>query len=325
MASYRILCLWCLCVLLHQNCEVTAGTPCTQSDGGGAAVTSSPGSSYTVSTTFTHSCPWNGQLPELIDVPCTCEKTGTMRYSREEREVEFCDGENWLVMFSFKLGSLHRPGDSCKALFDQGVHESGAYWIFADPSVRQPSQVYCEMDFNGGGWLRVYNMMARPGNNANAALFYQSITRNDDVRVVSSSSTSVSIYTNGLRLENYKEVVYGWAPSSDDIVSHFGYYMKTSGLRGECHIDGFCGNNQVMGVMKGSVTNSQRSYKTGSDPNYPHVGIGWTTQQIVWGYDNNGSPNGHWANWADTECCLAANDELMKRAGESWRYSILIR
>ncbi|XP_077989416.1 uncharacterized protein LOC144443747 [Glandiceps talaboti] len=101
--------------------------------------------------------------------------------------------------------------------------------------------------------------------------------------------------------------------------------MKTTGLQGECYIDGFCGDNQPMAIMKSSVTNSQRSYKTGSDPNYPHVGIGWTGQQIVWGYDNNASPNGHWANWVDTECCLTANDGQITQAGQNWRYAILIR
>ncbi|XP_070547649.1 uncharacterized protein [Ptychodera flava] len=99
------------------------------------------------------------------------------------------------------------------------------------------------MDFNGGGWTRVFNMMTRPDSDSSGAEFYQSIIRNDDIRFVAVNSTSRSIYTNGLDLNVYTEVVYGWAPSLADIVSHYGYYMKTTGLKGECYIDGFCGKH----------------------------------------------------------------------------------
>nr|XP_006811295.1 PREDICTED: uncharacterized protein LOC100368506 [Saccoglossus kowalevskii] len=161
---------------------------------------------HTGATAFSHNCPWTGRLSDFKNTQCVWELTGTLRYVRDINEVQLCDGESWLTMYSFVVGSISRPGNSCQHLYSQGVRESGPYWIYPNPDIKHPIQVYCEMEFNGGGWLRVYNMMARPGNNDNAAEFYQSIIRNDDVRAVPPDSTSSSIYTRGLKLENYKEV-----------------------------------------------------------------------------------------------------------------------
>ncbi|XP_077988632.1 uncharacterized protein LOC144443137 [Glandiceps talaboti] len=228
MANFPSSILYCVLFIGLYQCVASETTGCMSESS--PIDTSSGGTSYTVSTTFTHSCPWNGKLPEMIDVSCTCALTGTMRYSRDNKQVELCDGESWLVMYSFSPGTIHQPANSCQDLYNRGIRQSGVYWIYPDIEVRQPTQVYCEMDFNGGGWLRVYNMMARPGDNTNAAAFYQSITRNDDIRAVSPSSTSVSIYTKGLKLNNYKEVVYGWAASSADIITHYGYRLYMVGL-----------------------------------------------------------------------------------------------
>eukprot|EP00058_Branchiostoma_floridae_P013943 XP_002599431.1 hypothetical protein BRAFLDRAFT_106574 [Branchiostoma floridae] len=65
--------------------------------------------------------------------------------------------------------------------------------------------------------------------------------------------------------------------------------------------------------------------QTGNQPNYPHVGLGWTGQQITWGYDLNTSPHGHWGNWFTSSCCLTGNTADIRDAGNNWRYSILIR
>ncbi|MCP4136910.1 MAG: hypothetical protein GY754_38420 [bacterium] len=65
-------------------------------------------------------------------------------------------------------------------------------------------------------------------------------------------------------------------------------------------------------------------YYTGSDPSYPHVGIGYDSQAIVWGYDNNASSYGSWGNWNDTTgCCNAGNTSEIQNPG--WRYVIYIR
>ncbi|XP_035673072.1 uncharacterized protein LOC118413651 [Branchiostoma floridae] len=99
-------------------------------------------------------------------------------------------------------------------------------------------------------------------------------------------------------------VVYGWAKSCDDVVSHYGYYRDDLGLKGHCYIDGFCGDGTVVATMTSSVTKEVKEMKTGNQPNYPHVGLGWTGQQITWGYDLNTSPHGHRGNWYTSSCCL---------------------
>ncbi|XP_035674264.1 uncharacterized protein LOC118414357 [Branchiostoma floridae] len=168
-------------------------------------------------------------------------------------------------------------------------------------------------------------MMAKPATKASATEMYNIIQSNGPVQAVLSNTTSTAISTQGLDLGAYHEVVYGWAKSSDDVVSHYGYYRDDLGLKGHCYIDGFCGDNTVVATMTSSVTREKKEIKTGNDPSYPHVGLGWTGQQITWGYDLNTSPHGHWGNWYTSSCCLTGNTADIRDAGSNWRYSILIR
>ena len=73
-----------------------------------------------------------------------------------------------------------------------------------------------------------------------------------------------------------------------------------------------------------STTGSTRTIYTGNSPGYPHVGLGFSGQIIVWGYDLNASAYGHWANWYDgNPCCNAGNTSAITTGG--WRYVIYIR
>ena len=119
--------------------------------------------------------------------------------------------------------------------------------------------------------------------------------------------------------------MYGWAKSSNDIVSHYGYYKKTQGIKGDCYVDSFCGDGKPIATMTSSPTGTTRQYSVPSNPTYPHVGVAWASYQLVWGYDKDAAPYGNWANWQDTVCCNAAAGKDIRDAGMNWRYSILIR
>lgn len=202
--------------------------------------------------------------------------------------------------------------------------QDGVYYI--ENHNNQPIEAYCEMDFNGGGWLSVYNMMERPENNTEAANMYASLTQNlnMDANPVFPDSTTTGIHTADIPLGNYTEVVYGWAPSSNGNVTRYGSYTNNNGLVGECYLDGLCSDGATMATMTVYPTGSVREFQTGNSPTYPHVGIGWSGQIIVWGFDNNNSTYGHWANWYDTKnCCTSGNTSDIQTPG--WRYVIYIR
>jgi hypothetical protein len=120
-------------------------------------------------------------------------------------------------------------------------------------------------------------------------------------------------------------VVYGWAPTTTDDVSRYGTYANSSGLASECYLGLLCGNGSNLATMTVVPTGTVQVFQTGNSPGYPHVGIGWSGQIIVWGYDNNASSYSHWANWYDTNpCCNSGNTSEMS-GNTSWHYVIYIR
>ena len=214
---------------------------------------------------------------------------------------------------------------SCADIIAQNPSaQDGVYYI--EDSNGQAIEAFCEMDFNGGGWLSVYNMMERPQNNSEAANMFASLSQNlnMDGNPVLPDSTTAGIHTADIDLSQYSEVVYGWAPSSSADVSRYATYTKNSGLVGECYLDGLCSNGATIATMTVYPTGSVRDFQTGNSPTYPHVGIGWSGQIICWGYDLNNSSYGHWANWYDTKsCCTSGNTSEIQTPG--WRYVIYIR
>ncbi|MCA9693083.1 MAG: hypothetical protein KC636_26035, partial [Myxococcales bacterium] len=222
-------------------------------------------------------------------------------------------------------GSCQTPR-SCQDLLDFGVNKDGTYTIDPDGPDDQfgPVDVFCDMTFAGGGWLAIYNMMEKPGNNAAAAEMYASITAYAPTQPVLPDSTSLAIYSQGLPLADYHEVVWGWAKSSVDDVSRYGLLTDMNGLGGTCYVASYCGNNVTIGTIHAFPEDLSKPYQTGNQPNYPHVGIGFSGQVIVWGYDNNNTSYGHWGNWLTNKaCCTAGNTDEVTVPG--WRYTIYIR
>ena len=206
---------------------------------------------------------------------------------------------------------------------DDPTAQDGIYYI--EDASGDSIEAYCEMDFNGGGWLAVYNFV-HPGNSTSAAAtMHSSLIQNDDMlSAVEPDSMSSSISTLNIPLSEYQEVVYGWAPSTTSDVSQYGSYTANPSVVGDCYLDGYCGTNVAVGDFYISTTGSTRTIYTGNSPGYPHVGLGFSGQIIVWGYDLNASSYSHWGNWYDgNPCCSAGNTSNMSSSG--WRYVIYIR
>jgi hypothetical protein len=203
--------------------------------------------------------------------------------------------------------------------------EDGTYVLDLYGDGSDVTEAFCEMTFEDGGWLAVFNWMD-PGTSStsDAADLYAALTSNADMTgSVQPDATSTDIFTANLPLGDYTEVVYGWASSSSADVTRYGTYA-TATLVGECYVDGYCGNGVSIATMDVVPTGSSRTFYTGNVPTYPHVGIGWSGQIIVWGYDLNSSSYGHWGNWYDTKsCCTSGNTSDM--TGSDWRYVIYIR
>ena len=116
----------------------------------------------------------------------------------------------------------------------------------------------------------------------------------------------------------------GWAPSSDEDVSRWGVLTDPDGLAGVCYVDNFCGVGQTIGTIHAYPEDLAKPYQTGNNPNYPHVGIGFSGQVIVWGYDLNNTQYGHWGNWLTNKgCCTTGNNSEIANPG--WRYTIYVR
>ena len=218
---------------------------------------------------------------------------------------------------------------SCmEILTDDPTAEDGVYFI--QDANGNPIEAYCEMDFDGGGWLVVYNFPLPGNSNSDAATMHSSLIQNGNMNIpLEPTVTSTAISTTNIPLEDYQDVVYGWAPGPDgggnpQDVTHYGMSSDGSGLTGACYLDGYCGAGTMVGDFYISTSGNTRTIYTGNSPTYPHVGLGYSGQIIVWGFDNNSSSYGHWANWYDgNPCCNAGNTSDI--SGGAGRYVIYIR
>ncbi len=100
----------------------------------------------------TSQLPTGGTI-QLGDSTATCDSSveGTLRYNTTDKQIEFCDGSDW-VTGQPKLGSADDPAFSCKEILDAGDSEgSGEYWVLRQGS---PVRTWCDMTTDGGGWTR---------------------------------------------------------------------------------------------------------------------------------------------------------------------------
>ena len=213
--------------------------------------------------------------------------------------------------------------DSCAAaLAENPSAQDGVYYILND--VGDPIEAWCEMDFDGGGWLSVYNFI-HPGDSLNdAATMHSSLISNAAMsQAIAPNSMSTAVSTSNIDLAQYSQVVFGWASAQNTDISRWGRDYNNSDLQGYAYLDGYPGAGFAIGTLE-SVTGTTQTIYTGNSPSYPHVGLGFSGQIIVWGYDLNNSSYGHWANWYDlNSCCQAGNTSDMNTGG--WRYVIYIR
>lgn len=82
---------------------------------------------------------------------CDSSREGTIRYNDSESVLEVCTGQDWLT-----VGGNTTPTDCQEILNNNPKATSGTYEIDPDgPGGNQPFKVYCDMQTDGGGWIRV--------------------------------------------------------------------------------------------------------------------------------------------------------------------------
>ncbi|MCY1057891.1 DUF4215 domain-containing protein [Nannocystis sp. SCPEA4] len=241
-------------------------------------------------------------------------------------DAQICDDN-----FDCKSGYCHEgqcvTPRHCRDIRDLGLESvDGVYSIDADgqDGPLDALQVFCEMTFNGGGWQAVFNMMDKPIGEAAAQAMLDAITVNAPAAVVLPDSNSPAILTEGLVLADFTEAVFGWAPTSGSDVARYGRLEVAEGLAGVCYLDGYCGPGVDVGEFDIVPTGNTRLLRTGDGDDFPHVGLGFDEQIMLWGYDRQSSIFSNWANWNDQNmCCKAGNVEAIEVPG--WRYTIYVR
>jgi hypothetical protein len=187
-----------------------------------------------------------------------------------------------------------------------------------------PVAVHCEMSFNGGGWTAVFNMRTPTIGEASADKLLAALSTNAPIQPVDPNSNSAAVYTDGLALEQFQEVLFGWGPSTLLDLTRYAKLTDPGGLDGLCYLDGYCGPGVEVGTFDFVPTGNTRVLSTGKSDDSPHVGLGFGDQTIVWGYDRNAANLSNWANLYDEgPCCKAGNTADINIPG--WRYAIYIR
>ena len=266
-------------------------------------------------------------VTDICDPQAGCQSSITLQCCGNgiQEDGEQCDDSNIIADDGCSPTCQQEAYESCVEARDQNPGAaSGAYTLDFDGPGGAPSiDVYCDMEFLGGGWLAVYNQ--KDGDH-NASSMHNALITNDSMTFpLTPQSSSDAIYTSNIPLTEYQEVVYGWAPNANSTVTRWGRanYGVNDSLNNKCYVDGYCGAAVDVGSFDIQPQGITKTIQTGNSPGYPHVGLGWTGQQIVWGYDLNNSSNGHWGNWYLSECCQTGNTGEMNTPG--WRYVIYIR
>jgi cysteine-rich repeat protein len=236
-------------------------------------------------------------------------------------------GKDTDCMSGYCLEGLCVTPRHCRDIRDLGLESvDGVYTVDPDgqDGPLQRRNVFCEMSFNGGGWQAVFNMMDKPIGEFAAQQMLDALSANGPAAPVLPDSNSPAVLTEGLVLEDFTEALFGWAPTSGSDVTRYGRLVRPEGLAGVCYLDGYCGAGVEVGVFDIVPTGNTRTLRTGDDDDFPHVGLGYDDQIMVWGYDRQASIYSNWANWNDeVACCKAGNVEAIEVPG--WRYVIYLR
>lgn len=89
--------------------------------------------------------------PAALPAGCAAAEEGGLRYSRDRKLIEFCNGSEWVGFGDPCAGQLH---SSCVALRDSGCSRGDGEYIIDPDGVggEPPRTVYCDMTQGGGGW-----------------------------------------------------------------------------------------------------------------------------------------------------------------------------
>jgi hypothetical protein len=256
-------------------------------------------------------------------------KEGSLYYNSSDAQFKIYNGSNFAIIKGFKDGST--PGLAAKNATDireLGITTNGVYWI--DLPGAGPTQVYCNMEIDGGGWMMLAYAGSTSGvGNSNHMVFHQFGTLATS-RSYGQTSFSRFDYAAGMESASVASMMMWKRTTDDNIMAHtmdeMWYRLPGNSKGGNMNFGGNSDLNYDITTMKMSNTGNNvldiklptagagTRYENG--PSYP--AISWNSS-----YNNNQDSQGGYNVWLNRRALVYWETNGPESYGQWFHGSVL--
>ena len=237
------------------------------------------------------------KVSQDLEIPSkSSEPTGTagkLFYNNSDAALKIHNGSNWSIVKGFRDGSTSSlAAKSATDIRELGISTNGVYWIDI-PNVG-PTQVYCDMQIDKGGWMMFAYAGSTSGVGDSNHMVFNTIGTLATTRVYGQTSFSRFDYVRNMEGAGASSMLMWKRTSDNNIMAHsldeMWNRMPGGSSAGNRNFGGDSDLNYDISIMKMSNSgntvldikigdqNSGTRYENG--PTYP--AISWNTP-----YNNN--------------------------------------